>query len=207
MPLGRDVGRLGGASVLARRTPARVRPAAGEPAHQLLLRRRRAHHHLGRPRIERRRPRPTAACRSGVRDSPRSLGAGRDAVGPPSVTTPGDGEMRSDMDTKPTIGLIGLGIMGRPMARNLLKAGYPLIVHDVTRAAVDDLVAEGATAGSVAATRARSPAASRSWSAGPTPPSPAPRPYSRRWARRSSTWVPLELDRSRRSATRSSWRS
>jgi 2-hydroxy-3-oxopropionate reductase len=55
--------------------------------------------------------------------------------------------MRSDMDTKPTIGLIGLGIMGRPMARNLLKAGYPLIVHDVTRAAVDELVAEGATAG------------------------------------------------------------
>lgn len=55
--------------------------------------------------------------------------------------------MRSDMDTKPTIGLIGLGIMGRPMARNLLKAGYPLIVHDVTRAAVNDLVAEGATAG------------------------------------------------------------
>jgi len=55
--------------------------------------------------------------------------------------------MRSGMDTKPTIGLIGLGIMGRPMARNLLKAGYPLIVHDVTRAAVDDLVAEGATAG------------------------------------------------------------
>jgi 2-hydroxy-3-oxopropionate reductase len=51
------------------------------------------------------------------------------------------------MDTKPTIGLIGLGIMGCPMARNLLKAGYPLIVHDVTRAAVDDLVAEGATAG------------------------------------------------------------
>jgi 2-hydroxy-3-oxopropionate reductase len=51
------------------------------------------------------------------------------------------------MDTKLTIGLIGLGIMGRPMARNLLKAGYPLIVHDVTRAAVDDLVAEGATAG------------------------------------------------------------
>jgi 2-hydroxy-3-oxopropionate reductase len=51
------------------------------------------------------------------------------------------------MDTKPTIGLIGLGIMGRPMAGNLLKAGYPLIVHDVTRAAVNDLVAEGATAG------------------------------------------------------------
>ena len=50
-------------------------------------------------------------------------------------------------ELRPTVGLVGLGIMGRPMARNLLKAGYPLIVHDVTRAAVDDLVAEGATAG------------------------------------------------------------
>ena len=28
------------------------------------------------------------------------------------------------METKPTLGLIGLGIMGRPMARNLLRAGY-----------------------------------------------------------------------------------
>ena len=56
------------------------------------------------------------------------------------------------MDTKPTLGLIGLGIMGRPMARNLLKAGYPLVVHDVTRAAVDELVAEGATAGTSPAT-------------------------------------------------------
>jgi len=51
------------------------------------------------------------------------------------------------METTPTIGLIGLGIMGRPMARNLLKAGYALVVHDVNRAAVDELVAEGATAG------------------------------------------------------------
>jgi 2-hydroxy-3-oxopropionate reductase len=51
------------------------------------------------------------------------------------------------MDSQPTVGLIGLGIMGRPMARNLLKAGYPLVVHDVNRAAVDELVAEGAVAG------------------------------------------------------------
>ncbi len=51
------------------------------------------------------------------------------------------------MDPKPTLGIIGLGIMGRPMARNLMQAGYPLIVHDVTRAVVDELVAEGATAG------------------------------------------------------------
>jgi 2-hydroxy-3-oxopropionate reductase len=51
------------------------------------------------------------------------------------------------METKPTLGLIGLGIMGRPMARNLLRAGYALTVHDVNRAAVDEIVAEGAVAG------------------------------------------------------------
>ena len=52
------------------------------------------------------------------------------------------------MSTKPTIGFIGLGIMGKPMARNLLKAGYPLVVHTRKRATVDELVAEGAKAGS-----------------------------------------------------------
>ena len=51
------------------------------------------------------------------------------------------------METKPSLGLIGLGIMGRPMGRNLLRAGYRLMVHDVDRSAVDALVAEGATAG------------------------------------------------------------
>ena len=51
------------------------------------------------------------------------------------------------METTPSIGLIGLGIMGRPMARNLMKAGYALVVHDVVRGAVDELVAEGAVAG------------------------------------------------------------
>jgi 2-hydroxy-3-oxopropionate reductase len=51
------------------------------------------------------------------------------------------------MDTKPSLGLIGLGIMGRPMARNLLRAGYPVTVHDVDRSGVDALVAEGALAG------------------------------------------------------------
>jgi 2-hydroxy-3-oxopropionate reductase len=43
-----------------------------------------------------------------------------------------------------TIGFIGLGIMGRPMARNLLKAGYPLVIHNRSRAAVDELAALGA---------------------------------------------------------------
>ena len=40
------------------------------------------------------------------------------------------------------IGLIGLGIMGKPMARNLVKAGYELVVHNRSRGAVDELVAE-----------------------------------------------------------------
>src|SRR5437868_5056365 len=46
------------------------------------------------------------------------------------------------------IGFIGLGIMGRPMAKNLLKAGYPLIVHSRSRGPVDDVVGAGAKAAS-----------------------------------------------------------
>jgi len=42
------------------------------------------------------------------------------------------------------IGFIGLGIMGRPMAKNLLKAGHPLVVHNRSRAAVDELGRDGA---------------------------------------------------------------
>lgn len=45
------------------------------------------------------------------------------------------------------IGFIGLGIMGKPMARNLLKAGYQLIVYDINTDAVDDLVKDGASKG------------------------------------------------------------
>lgn len=45
-----------------------------------------------------------------------------------------------------TIGFIGLGIMGKPMARNLIKAGYSLVVHNRSRGAVDELIAEGARA-------------------------------------------------------------
>ncbi len=44
----------------------------------------------------------------------------------------------------PIIGFIGLGIMGKPMARNLMKAGYPLVVHNRSRTAVDELSKEGA---------------------------------------------------------------
>jgi len=44
------------------------------------------------------------------------------------------------------IGFIGLGLMGKPMARNLIKSGYHLTVHNRSRAAVDELVSEGAEA-------------------------------------------------------------
>jgi 2-hydroxy-3-oxopropionate reductase len=47
----------------------------------------------------------------------------------------------------PTIGFIGLGIMGKPMARHLLKAGYPLVIHNRSRVAVDELSKEGAQIG------------------------------------------------------------
>ena len=44
------------------------------------------------------------------------------------------------------IGLIGLGIMGKPMAKNMLKAGYDLTVSDLNKANVDEVVAAGAKA-------------------------------------------------------------
>jgi 3-hydroxyisobutyrate dehydrogenase len=43
-----------------------------------------------------------------------------------------------------TIGFVGLGVMGKSMARNLLKAGYPLIVYTRTKEKAADLVSEGA---------------------------------------------------------------
>jgi len=45
---------------------------------------------------------------------------------------------------KPNVGFIGLGLMGRPMALNLLKAGYAVTVWNRTRARADDVVAAGA---------------------------------------------------------------
>lgn len=53
--------------------------------------------------------------------------------------------MTADM---PTVGFIGLGLMGKSMARNILKAGYRLIVHNRSSSAVDELVREGAAAAS-----------------------------------------------------------
>lgn len=48
---------------------------------------------------------------------------------------------------KPVVGFIGLGIMGEPMATNVLKAGFPLVVHNRSRGKVERLVAAGATDG------------------------------------------------------------
>jgi len=45
------------------------------------------------------------------------------------------------------IGFIGLGIMGKPMSKNLLKAGYKLVVYDIVQEAVKEVVAAGAEAG------------------------------------------------------------
>lgn len=44
------------------------------------------------------------------------------------------------------VGYIGLGLMGKSIARNILKAGFPLTVHNRSRAAVEEMQAEGAAA-------------------------------------------------------------
>jgi 2-hydroxy-3-oxopropionate reductase len=46
------------------------------------------------------------------------------------------------------LGFVGLGIMGKPMSKNLLKAGYSLVVYDINKDAVAEVVAAGAEAAS-----------------------------------------------------------
>jgi len=53
------------------------------------------------------------------------------------------------------IGFIGLGVMGKPMAKHLIAAGHRLVVHNRSRPAVDELVAAGATAAASPAEVAR----------------------------------------------------
>ena len=45
-----------------------------------------------------------------------------------------------------TIGFIGLGIMGKPMSQNLIKAGYSLVVYDIVKEYVNEIAGAGATA-------------------------------------------------------------
>jgi 2-hydroxy-3-oxopropionate reductase len=47
-----------------------------------------------------------------------------------------------------TVGMIGLGIMGRPMTKNLIKAGLPVVVHSRSQGPVEELVGAGAKRGS-----------------------------------------------------------
>jgi 2-hydroxy-3-oxopropionate reductase len=58
-------------------------------------------------------------------------------------------------DMSETVGFIGLGVMGRPMARNLIKRGYSLLVNSRSRGPVDEIVAVGAVAAPTPADVAR----------------------------------------------------
>ena len=53
------------------------------------------------------------------------------------------------------VGFIGLGVMGRPMAKNLIKAGHSLVVYNRSRAASDEVAAAGAKAAASPADVAR----------------------------------------------------
>jgi 2-hydroxy-3-oxopropionate reductase len=52
--------------------------------------------------------------------------------------------MSSNRGVNMRIGYIGLGLMGKSVARNILKAGFPLVVHNRSQSAVEELVKEGA---------------------------------------------------------------
>jgi 2-hydroxy-3-oxopropionate reductase len=49
---------------------------------------------------------------------------------------------------KKKVGFIGLGIMGKPMAKNLLKAGFSIVAYDLNKEAIEDVVKAGALAAS-----------------------------------------------------------
>src|SRR6202034_2666972 len=49
-----------------------------------------------------------------------------------------------EVGMKPTVGFIGLGLMGGPMARNLAKAGFPLVVWNRTREKAEEFVRDSA---------------------------------------------------------------
>jgi 2-hydroxy-3-oxopropionate reductase len=60
-----------------------------------------------------------------------------------------------EVDMPEIVGFIGLGVMGRPMARHILTKGHALIVHNRSRRPVDELVTAGAAAGESPADVAR----------------------------------------------------
>ena len=52
----------------------------------------------------------------------------------------------TEVSSATPIGFIGLGVMGKSMARNLIKAGFKVALYNRSRAAVDELAAEGGIA-------------------------------------------------------------
>ncbi len=58
-------------------------------------------------------------------------------------------------DNKPAVGFVGAGVMGRPMASSLLRAGYPVTVYDIDPAPLQALAAEGASIAASAAAAAQ----------------------------------------------------
>src|ERR1017187_5834244 len=73
----------------------------------------------------------------------RGLPSERDS---PETRRPG-GQPGTIGESMSQIGFIGLGIMGRPMSRNLIKAGHQLVVYDVVPALADAVAADGAARG------------------------------------------------------------
>ena len=56
----------------------------------------------------------------------------------------------SDWNRDKAVGIVGVGVMGGGMARNILAAGFPLVAYDVSAAALDDIVSRGAVRASSA---------------------------------------------------------
>ena len=104
-----------------------------------------------------RRVRRVGTRRGGTRPTPQIGTVGR-VRRAPNAMRGGSGEPSTATilpHMKEAIGFIGLGLMGRPMAKNLLKAGYPLVVHSRSQAPVDDLVGAGARSATTPAEVAR----------------------------------------------------
>ena len=93
---------------------------------------------------------------SAPQSSPPPPAAGAGSAAQPSAGRLAAGELLPQVRPGQTaIAFIGLGIMGRPMARNLLKAGFRLRVHNRSRGPVEELAALGAAAATSPADAAR----------------------------------------------------
>jgi 3-hydroxyisobutyrate dehydrogenase-like beta-hydroxyacid dehydrogenase len=71
-----------------------------------------------------------------------------------------------------SVGFVGLGNMGGPMALNLVKVGFELVVHDINAARLEPLVAVGATVETSPEAVAARATARSAWSRPPPRPKP-----------------------------------